>query len=70
MVIKDPCKICNKPVAKTHHAIKCDKCNLWVHTKCNKINLQTYKYLQKTTHDWYCLKCFAEIIPCSKISNQ
>ena len=48
MVIKDPCKICNKAVAKTHHAIKCDKCNLlYVHTKCNKINLQTYKYLQK-----------------------
>ena len=69
MVIKNPCKICNKAVAKTH-AIKCDKCNLWVHTKCNKINLQTYKYQQKTTHDWYCLKCFAETIPFSKISNQ
>ena len=70
MVIKDPCKIYHKAVAKTHHAIKCDKCNLWVHTKCNKINLQTYKYLQKTTSDWYFLKCFAKIIPFSTISNE
>ena len=23
-----------------------------------------------TTHHWYCLKCLAEIIPFSKISNQ
>ena len=70
MVIKDPCKICNKVVAKTHRGIKCDKCDIYVHTKCNKINLQTYKYLQKTTYDWYCLKCFAEFILFSKISNE
>ena len=70
MVIKDPCKICNKAVAKTHHAIKCDKCKIRVHTKCNKINLQTYRYLQKTTYDWYCLKCFAEFIPFLTVSNK
>ena len=70
MVIKDPCKTCNKAVAKTHHAIKCDKCNICGHTKCNKINLQTYKYFQKTTYDWYCLISFAEISPFSIISNE
>ena len=36
MVIKDPCKICNKSVAKTHHAIKCDKCNLWDRVNATK----------------------------------
>ena len=70
MVIKDPCKIYNKAVAKTHHAIKCDKGKTWVHTKCDKINLQTYKYLQKTTYGWYCLKYFAEFILFSTISNE
>ena len=70
MMIKDPCKICKKAVVKTHHTIKCDKCNILVHPECNKVNLQTYKYLQKTTHDWYCLKCFAEFIPFSTISNE
>ena len=66
MVIKGLCKICNKAVVKTHHASKCDKCNIWVHTKCNKINLQTYKFLQEKAYDWFCLKCFAEIIPFSQ----
>ena len=70
MVIKDSCKIYHKAVAKTNHAIKCDKCNIWEHTKCNKINLQTYKYLKKTTSDRYCLKCFAKIILFSTISNE
>ena len=69
-MIKDSCKIYHKAVAKTHHAIKCDKCNIWVHTKCNKINLQTYKYPKKTTSDRYCLKCLAKIIPFSSISNE
>ena len=68
--MKDPCKIYNKTVAKTHHGIKCDKCNICVHTKCNEINLQTYKYLQKTTYGWYCLNFFAEFIPFSTISNE
>ena len=51
MVIKDPFKISNKAVAKIHHTIKCDKCNIWVQIKCNKTNLKTYRYLQKTTYD-------------------
>ena len=57
-------------MAKAHHAIKYDKGNIWVHTKCNKINLQTYKYFQETTYDWYCLKYFSEFIPYSTISNE
>ena len=44
--------------------------NIWVHTKSSKINLHSYKYLQKTTYDWYFLKCFAEFIPFSAISNE
>ena len=41
MVIKFPCGIRLKPVANNHQAIKCGKCNLWIHIKCNKINKQT-----------------------------
>ena len=57
-------------MGKRHPAIKCEKCNIWVYTKCNKMNLQTYKYLQKATYGCYCLKCFAEFIPFSTISNE
>ena len=47
MTVKFLCKICCNAVAKNHHAIQYDKCHIWVHIKCNRINLQTYKYLEK-----------------------
>ena len=69
MVVKFPCKICNNAVAKNHHAVQCDHCQLWVHIKYNKINLQTYKFLQKSSFACYCVKCFGDIIPFSIISD-
>ena len=33
-----------------------------------KINLQTYKFLQKTPLAWYCIKCFEHIVPFGTIS--
>ena len=56
MVVTFPCKICNKTVTNNHHAVQRDKCHLWVHIKCNRIILQTYKYLQKRLYVWHCLK--------------
>ena len=46
MPTKYPCNIFNNPVAKNHKAIQCDKLQLWVHIKCNKINVQTYNLLK------------------------
>ena len=69
MVVKFLCKICNNVGAKNHHTVQCDHCQLWVHIKCNKINLQTYKFLQKSSFAWYCIKCFEDIIPFSNISD-
>ena len=43
--------------------------SLWVHKKCNKINLQIYKCLQKSPSAWYCIKCFEDIVPFGTISN-
>ena len=70
MVVKFPCKICSKAVANNHHALQCDNCHIWVHIKCNRINLQTYKYLQKCSSAWYCLKCYKELIPFTTFSNK
>ena len=70
MVVKFPCKICFKAVANSHHAIQCDNCNIWVHVKCNKINTQTYTFLQKSSAAWYCIKCSEEIYPFLNISNE
>ena len=57
MPTKYPCNICNNPVAKNHKAIQCDKCQLWVHIKCNKINVQTYNLLIEDESTWYCISC-------------
>ena len=70
MVIKFPCGICLKPVANNHQAIKCDKCNLWIHIKCNKINKQTYTYLQTDTSYWYCMTCTKGFLPFSENNDE
>ena len=57
MVIQFPCGICSKAVANNNQAIKCDKCNLWIHIKCNKINKQTYNYLKSDSSHWFCISC-------------
>ena len=38
--------------------------------KCNKINLQTYKFLQKSPLAWYCIKCFENIVSFGAISSE
>ena len=70
MVVKLPCKICCKPVVNSHHVIQCDNCNIGVHVKCNRINTQIYKFLQKSSATWYCIKCSEEIYPFLNISNE
>ena len=69
-VIKFPCGISLKPVANNHQATKCDKCNLWIHIKCNKINKQTYTYLQTDTSYWYCMTCTKEFLPFSDTNDE
>ena len=70
MVLKFPCKICNKAVANNHHTLQCRNCHLCVHIKCNRINFQTYKHLQNCSCTWYCLKCYEELIPFTTISDK
>ena len=70
MVVKFPCKICCKSVANSHHAIQCDNFNIWVHVKCIRINTETYKFLQKSSVAWYCIRCSEEIYSFLNISNE
>ena len=69
MVIQFSCGICSKAVANNHQAIKCDKCNLWIHIKCNKINKQTYNYLKSDSSHWFCISCTKEFLPFSGIED-
>ena len=70
MVPTFPCKLCNKTVSRNHYVAQCGHCHLCVHAKCNKINLQTYKFPQKSSFAWYCIICFEDIILFSTISNK
>ena len=70
MIIKFPCKICCNSFARNHHAIQCDKYHIWAHTKCSKINLQTYNFLPKRRLAWYSIECIEDVIPFSILTNQ
>ena len=47
--------ICNE-----HKAIYCDLCNMWVHTKCNKINIASYNMLPNDETKCCCIECSKE----------
>ena len=42
MVLKFPCRICQKPVGMKHKAIFCDLCNTWINIVCNTLDKKTY----------------------------
>ena len=44
---------------------------VWVHRKCDKINKQTYKFLQKDYKSkWYCIICTKDFLPFSNLNNE
>ena len=69
MVIQFPCVICSKTVANNHQGIRCEKYNLWIHIKCNKINKQTYNYLKAGSSHWFSISCKNEFISFSGIED-
>ena len=55
MVITFPCSICINFTGDKEDSIYSDKCNLWVHIKCNNLNYIDYKYLTGNGDPWFCL---------------
>ena len=53
MVVQFPCKICCCPVAKSLDSIQCNKCNVWVHRECNKINNLMNYYKKMKSHNGF-----------------
>ena len=64
-----PCGICLNPAAKNHKALRCDNCDLWIHVKCNKINIQTYNLSINDNTVWYCLTCSKRLFPFLALLN-
>ena len=64
-----PCGICLTPVAKNHKVVKFDNCDLWIHIKCNKTNVQIYKSLINDNTVWYSLTCSKKLYPFSTLND-
>ena len=70
MVITFPCSICIKAIGDKEDSIYCDKCNLWVHIKCNNLNYIDYKYFCANGDPWFCLKCNSQLFPFGTLYNK
>ena len=77
MVIKYPCGICEKAVAKNHKAVVCDLCDKWVHCRCSNVSLSEYNDMiddanndESTNKKWICIKCINSNISFSSIDDK
>lgn len=57
-----PCKVCSKMVGE-EDSIQCDKCLVWVHQWCSKVNKSHFNLLTKgpTNFKWYCEQCLQDM---------
>ena len=69
-MVKFPCGICQKAVAKRHKAICCDLCNKWILIACNNLDKKTYRNLQSSEISWFCMPCLKKELPFNSISSQ
>ena len=79
MVIKFPCGVCEKAVAKSHKALRCDICNKLIHIKCNNVSNDLYNSLileqenpfvtDSDRTKWMCINCINSNLPFSYIND-
>ena len=50
----------------------CNKCNFYVHIKCNDISVSDYQRLEKEPNDvpWFCKHCIIDIFPFGSLMNE
>ena len=70
MVIKCPCGVCEKPIAKNHNALKCAVCDNWVHIKCNHVSKTLYNTYTLEKSKWICIGCLNSNLPFSTINDK
>ena len=59
-----------KAIGDKEDSIYCDKCNPWVHIKCNNLNYLVYKYFSGNGDPWFCLKCSSQLFPVGTLDNK
>ena len=80
MVIKYPCGVCGKAVAKNHNALVCDICERDVHIKCNFISKELYNsFIDENQNPlisdndkskWICINCINSNLPFSNLNEK
>ena len=67
-----PCRICHKTISNSQKAILCNKCNFYIHIKCNDISAAEYKQLEKEPDDvpWFCKPCIKDLFPFGSLTNK
>ena len=65
---KFSCKIYAKNVHDKDISVQCDFYELWIHIKCNNLNLN-YRYLQNCHESWYCRECCSKTFPFNSLSS-
>ena len=68
-MVRGPCKVCKRTVAKNHKAILCGKCKQSVHIKCNNLDSKTFKSLQNKNYSLNCIMCNREELPFGSLTN-
>jgi len=54
------CKSCNRTIAKSHRALRCDQCNETYHIKCGEVKPSEYRMIISSTHrSWSCPLCLS-----------
>ena len=70
MVIAFTCSICTKAIGDNDDSLYCDRCNLWVYTKCKNLNFIDYQYLNGNDDPWFSLRCNSELFPFGTLNNK
>ena len=70
MVVRSPCKICNKTVSYSSDSIQCGKYGIWVHGQCNGLNKQIFEYLKKDKSKWFSMTCAKESHPFFNVDDK
>ena len=60
---KFPCGICQKFLSVKRKPICCDLCDKCIHIVCTNLDKKTYKHLQGSTTNWFCITCIKNEIP-------
>ncbi|KAM7284231.1 uncharacterized protein ISCGN_001328 [Ixodes scapularis] len=51
------CLRCGRSVYENVAALQCDKCDSWLHRKCELLSLHSYRRLSSSEEEWYCGAC-------------